>query len=527
MKIKKILLLSAAMMLSAVVSAQDAVTHRYPEVKFKIGSQEYTVPAWDVWANEPNINGHIRVQRKSQNADGSYVGKIVTRYAIYDNAEESNRLYVTSSNQTVTIEGKGNFKLKDLKYSDVFGTVEGINYNIPVYEYTGIPTIKGDYTIPVDFTPTGGDHYLVDEIGDYAFRQPSRNEYNYNWFTPGTITIPKEITSIGRGAFFMNLMKKVVFEEGSTVSDIKEFNFQDCLNLEEITFPSSVTTLTGTVLGGCPALKRINFAGTTAPELTTFRWAGNDYEVFETSTSAGATVKANCVVSVPLWSYNDESDWYDNFDGFLFSSPVTLGKDMITFCSDMPFTVKQYSFNNDNNIVEWKDGELKASYVESKNISETSVGLTEITGNAIIPGIFGVILSGTAGQTYDIFYNPDGFEELDDENMLIGVVENTEITIQEGCSYFVLSDGKFHPVFQNGTIAAHKAYLMVDEDEISIPITSTSSKSVYMVGADVSGIESTEAKSAQDGIFYTLQGMPVSQPTKGLFIKNGKKIIIK
>ena len=525
---KKFFMLSAAVLLSIAASAQveDAITHRYPEVKFKIGTQEYTVPAWDVWCNKPNIKGNLRVARKAQKSDGSYTGKYVTCYALYDDAEETNRLYVPkiAANPDVTVSVNGEdktFKLKDLTYKDVFGESADVNFNIKVIG-DGASKLSGNYTVQTDFTTTAGEHYLVDEIGDYVFRQPDRTENSANWFTPETITIPKEITTIGRGAFFMVRMKKVVFEEGSTVTDIKEFNFQDCLLLEEITFPSSVTNLTGTVLGGCPSLKRINFLGENAPALTPFTWVGKTYNVFVSSTSAGATQLKNCVVSVPLGSYNDESEWYTMFSNSLFSSPITLKKDMTTFCSEVPFTVKQW------NSGAWADGELKAFYVKSEDIHEKSIGLTEITTNNTIPGVFGVIMSGTAGETYDLFYPRGTFTlggELNVENCLVGAVEATPIEIQEDYLYFVLSDGKFHPVTKNGTIAAHKAYLMVSQD-INMDLTSNV-KSVYIAGTETSGIKATEAQNTQDNVWYTLQGTRVSQPTKGLFIMNGKKVIVK
>lgn len=528
---KKFFMLSAAVLLSIAASAQveDAITHRYPEVKFKIGTQEYTVPAWDVWCNKPNANGHLRVARKAQNSDGSYTGKYVTSYALYDDAEETNRLYSsTSKSVTIVVDGEEKtFPVKGktaLKYSDVFGEgPEGVNYDVYVFGGNEVPKISGgNYTVNVNFDAADGNHYLVDEIGDYAFKQPARSESSLNWFYPETITIPKEITTIGRGAFFMVRMKKVVFEEGSTVTDIKEFNFQDCLLLEEITFPSSVTNLTGTVLGGCPSLKRINFLGENAPALTPFTWKENEFNVFVTTTEAGATNMKNCVVSVPLGSYNDESDWYTTFSKSLFSSPITLKKDMTTFCSEVPFTVKQW------NSGAWADGELKAFYVKSEDIHEKSIGLTEITTNNTIPGRFGVIMSGTAGETYDLFYPNGTFtlgEELEVENCLVGAVEATPIEIQENYLYFVLSDGKFHPVTKNGTIAAHKAYLMVPQD-INMDLTSNV-KSVYIAGTETSGIKATEAQNTQDNVWYTLQGTRVSQPTKGLFIMNGKKVIVK
>jgi hypothetical protein len=43
----------------------------------------------------------------------------------------------------------------------------------------------------------------------------------------------------------------------------------------------------------------------------------------------------------------------------------------------------------------------------------------------------------------------------------------------------------------------------------------------------VTGIEGVEAAKADDGAWYTLQGTRVSKPAKGLYIHNGRKVVIK
>jgi hypothetical protein len=44
----------------------------------------------------------------------------------------------------------------------------------------------------------------------------------------------------------------------------------------------------------------------------------------------------------------------------------------------------------------------------------------------------------------------------------------------------------------------------------------------------VTGIENIEAQSAgQNDSYYTLEGQRVDRPTKGVYIKSGKKVIMK
>ena len=35
------------------------------------------------------------------------------------------------------------------------------------------------------------------------------------------------------------------------------------------------------------------------------------------------------------------------------------------------------------------------------------------------------------------------------------------------------------------------------------------------------------AETVQDGVYYTLQGVKVEHPTKGVYIRNGKKVVVK
>lgn len=546
--ITKLFMLSAALLLSAASFAQDEIQHRYPEVKFTYNGKEYTVPAWDVWYKNPAngyVNGHLRVQRKAQNADGSYTGKYVTRYAIYDDSQESNRLWVPAKTTQVTV-GTVTKAIGDLKYSNILTAdqmIDGVNYEANVIDFSTL-AISGDFTM-TDFVASDGDTYKIDEIGDYAFRQPYRGNHDSHWFSPTTVTIPAAIKKIGRGSFFMTPIKEVIMEEGSLTESttIPEFNFQDCTLLETITFPSSITKLEGTVLGGCPALKKVIFKSETAPTLDTFSWLGVSYGVFETSSAAGATVPEKCVIEVPLHSAKKYVDANEKFKEFPMSSKFKMNKEYVSYCSDLPFTFKQYDAENSA----WNNGDVKVYYVQDSDVklSEGKIDLTEITATKIpsetVEGItpldsynsetgfetgyFGVILSGTAGETYDISYpNNIACDELTaSKNLLQGIIKDALIEVNEDFLFFVLSGGKFLTVENPGTLSAHKVYLFYDGDQ-TMPF---GARELSISMPEVTGIKNHEMKSAKDDVIYNMQGIQVKQPQKGIFIKNGKKYVIK
>ena len=74
---------------------------------------------------------------------------------------------------------------------------------------------------------------------------------------------------------------------------------------------------------------------------------------------------------------------------------------------------------------------------------------------------------------------------------------------------------------KSGTLAAGKCYLDVSS-------SSPSSAPSLFIGVNTTGIEEIETQDTRkDYPFYDLSGRKISHPTKGLYIVNGKKIVIK
>ena len=87
--------------------------------------------------------------------------------------------------------------------------------------------------------------------------------------------------------------------------------------------------------------------------------------------------------------------------------------------------------------------------------------------------------------------------------------------------YWILIDGSFVRT-KSGILAAHKCYLKRLKTQHATP-------SISLVREyDSTGIDYVNNSSLiGDGIYYDLSGRRVQKPTKGLYILNGKKIIIK
>ena len=76
-----------------------------------------------------------------------------------------------------------------------------------------------------------------------------------------TITIPASVTSLNPSLFAgFTKLTKVIFEEGSKITEIPARCFADCTALKEITLPDTVESIGYNAFFGCTALQKINLS---------------------------------------------------------------------------------------------------------------------------------------------------------------------------------------------------------------------------------------------------------------------------
>jgi len=146
----------------------------------------------------------------------------------------------------------------------------------------------------------------------------------------------------------------------------------------------------------------------------------------------------------------------------------------------------------------------------------TTVTLTPVEN---VPANTGVVLKGAA-NTYNI---PVIASSSTAKGDLKGSATDAK-AFDESYNYYYLAMNGANAQFKkltSGSIAAGKAYLQLDKAtparELSVSFEE-----------DVTAISSVElSQDKMQNEFFDLQGRRVAQPTKGLYIVNGKKIIIK
>lgn len=137
-----------------------------------------------------------------------------------------------------------------------------------------------------------------------------------------------------------------------------------------------------------------------------------------------------------------------------------------------------------------------------------------------VPKGTGLILKGTKDEIYAIPVAESASALAG--NLLVGVIDAGGADVTANSAYgLAKADGKFHKIGADITIPAGKAYL---------PASSLSANELELdfgESGDVTGINEIAAGKAFNGEFFNLAGQRVAQPTKGLYIVNGKKVIIK
>ena len=157
-------------------------------------------------------------------------------------------------------------------------------------------------------------------------------------------------------------------------------------------------------------------------------------------------------------------------------------------------------------------------------LNDECLTLKSIEGGTI-PANTAVILKGTkdAGVQYFIVTTTDATIK---DNCLRGTATNIETSsVTDGVVYTLQSDlqsDNYSVVFKQytgSTLAAGKAYLVLKEPARSISIRFGDAETTDVEPSTLSPQPSTEV--------YDLMGRRVQNPTKGMYIVNGKKVVIK
>lgn len=182
-----------------------------------------------------------------------------------------------------------------------------------------------------------------------------------------------------------------------------------------------------------------------------------------------------------------------------------------------------------------------ATFSSSKHLDFSGTGVTPYYASAVAAGSVtltstattwswqGYILKGSA-NTYTIPVTAEANASYPSTNYLKQQVgSGTVAASTEGTYHYIFAkknssdDIAFYKLTANHTLGAKKAYL-----ETNVDITpTTEAKGVSLFFSDEETGISTVQVSAQDDAIYTLSGVRVSNPIRGLYIVGGRKVFLK
>ena len=179
-------------------------------------------------------------------------------------------------------------------------------------------------------------------------------------------------------------------------------------------------------------------------------------------------------------------------------------------------TTAEYATYKSDNALDFSANEGITVYTATDN--GASVTLNEVTSKKV-PANTPVILKGAAGSYLGaVIASADDLGAND--------LHISDGTTAKGDDIYVLANKSngvgFYKWAGDGSLSAGKIYLKAKDTSTGAPFLG------FDADGETTGISSlTPALSQGEGVYYDLSGRRVAQPTKGLYIVNGKKVVIK
>lgn len=366
----------------------------------------------------------------------------------------------------------------------------------------------------------------LNSIGEYAFEGTNLKTVDlsntkitslpdgsfYNCKQLSDVKLPKDLTDIGNNAFISSAIASITFPP--SLQKIGDYAFQKA-KLANVVIPTKCNAIERGAFSENANLTTVVVNGLECYlAVDAFAKCDNLKDVYITSDKEpnagryGYPFQNNPTVHVvPNYLETFKGLNTCNTTNFDSNFSITLNKEWTTLTS---------AYNLDFSSVEGL-----TAYTAKYNKDNDAVALTPVTK---VKAHTGLILKGKANTTYTVPILASDAAELDKvtDNQLVDCVDAIWSTGRDK-DYF-LSNGKFVKSDNDGWALPGKSYLYLKGGRGN---GSNSPLRVYVdnTATAINGI--TNNHVVKDEAYYNLQGVKVQHPQHGVFIHNGKKVVLK
>lgn len=392
-------------------------------------------------------------------------------------------------------------KLKEVKLPPTLTTPNSGNWVEADDAKYGKQAFQKTAIVSIDLTNTQlislGDYMFADCKSLNTVKLPSSLKYIWNHAfcnsSLSSIMFPRSLQKIDAWAFQNTQLTNVVIP--TQCSSIEQGAFSENANLTTVFINGVKCYLAVYAFANCGNLKDVYITSNDEPNAERYGYPFKN-------NSADLTVHV-----VP--NYLDTFTKLVTCNALKFDSnlSLTLGKEWTTFTSAYNLDFSGY--------------EDLTAYTAKYNEANDAVALTPVKK---VKAHTGLILKGEANTTYTLpilASNEAGLEAVTD-NQLVDCVDAVWSSSHDK-DYF-LSNGKFVKSENAGWALPGKSFLYISSGRVN---KSESPLRVYVdnTATAINGI--TNNPVVKDEAYYNLQGVKVQRPQHGVFIHNGKKVVLK
>jgi hypothetical protein len=220
-----------------------------------------------------------------------------------------------------------------------------------------------------------------------------------------------------------------------------------------------------------------------------------------------------------------------------YQIPLSMNNTYGSFAREFDVDMSENNWNeslNCPNVIAFTAGKYMKTGSNDYYVRMTSINLGDAIGDGTyIPKNTGVLLKAVGGTCPCGFYyqiHESSLATYTGENLMHAVtVDNKTLDLDATNWNFVLSQGTLHKITMDAfAVPVHKSYLQLSKDDYSA-VNSANAKVVMLFGdEETTGIfNKINTEDDSEAVYYNMNGIQVNNPTKGIFIYKGKKIIKK